>query len=87
MWGLKKRRRYNKYVRAHEGRAMCILSSQVPRAIVHFYSKGNPLQACFRGFHVLVMQRLLFKNELNDLHFSYNKTFFLQGTLDGLPFE
>ena len=55
--------------------------------IVRFYSKGNPPQVCFRTCHVLVMQRLLFKNQLDELHFSYKKTFFLQGTLDGLPFE
>ena len=32
------------------------------------------------------MQRLLFENQLNDFHFSCKKTFFLQGTVEGLPF-
>ena len=54
---------------------------------VRFCSKGNPLQVCSRSCHVLAMQRFLFKNQLDDLYFSYNKPFFLQGTLDGLPFE
>ena len=38
------------------------------RIKVCFYSKGNPLKMYFQGCHVLVMQQILFKNRLTDLH-------------------
>ena len=60
-------------------RSYCQFRSEA--VIVRFYSKGNPPRVCFRGCHVLAMQRLPFKNELNNLHFSYTKTFFFQNTL------